>query len=303
MKRIITPAILLAILGAITAQAKINIVASLADFGSIAEQIGGDKVRVTALARGTEDPHFADARPSHVVTLNKADLLLEGGAELEIGWLPPLVNGARNDKILTSGLGRVVMSEGIRLLEVPTTPVDRSMGDVHPLGNPHYWLDPENARVMAGHVTDVLCNLDSKDSGFFQANLKTFDARLEQHLAAWEKLLAPYRGTKIITYHKSFEYFAERFGLEVFGQLEPKPGVEPSPTHINSLVPRAKEAGVKLIIIEPYRPRKTAERLSKLIGAPLLILPEKVGGNPQAKDIFSLLDYDIGQIVAALKNK
>jgi zinc/manganese transport system substrate-binding protein len=212
------------------------------------------------------------------------------------------VNSARNGKIVTSARGRVVMSDGIRLLEVPTTPVDRSMGDVHPLGNPHFWLDPENARVMAAHLTEVLSNLDSKDAEYFRANLKQFDARVAQQLAAWEKLLEPYRGTKVITYHKSFEYFAQRFGLDVVGQLEPKPGIEPSPTHINSLVPRAKEAGVKLVIIEPYRPRRTAEHVANLIGAKLLILPEKVGGNPQAKDLFTLLDYDISQIVSALKS-
>src|SRR6267143_5056779 len=163
MRALVTVLSICGMLVAGTAQAKLNVVATLADFGSIAEEIGGDKVKVTSLARGTEDSHFVDARPSHVVTLNKADLLLEGGADLEVGWLPPLVNSARNGKILTSARGRVVMADGIRLLEVPTTPVDRSMGDVHPLGNPHFWLDPENARVMAAHVTDVLANLDVKD--------------------------------------------------------------------------------------------------------------------------------------------
>jgi ABC-type Zn uptake system ZnuABC Zn-binding protein ZnuA len=288
-------------LAALPAQAKLNVVATLQDFGSIAEAIGGDKVKVTSLARGTEDPHFVDARPNHIVTLNKADVLLEGGAELEIGWLPPLLNGARNSKILTGGRGHVVMSDGIRLLEVPLTPVDRSMGDVHPLGNPHYWLDPENGKIMAAHLSEVFSSLDSKNSAAYHANLEAFKKRLDTKEAEWMKALQPYRGTKIVTYHKSFEYFAQRFGLDVIGQLEPKPGIEPSPTHVNSLIPRAKEAGVKLLIVEPFRPRKTAEYVATQIGAKLLLLPEKVGGNAQTQDYISLFDYDIREITAALK--
>src|SRR5689334_6998996 len=159
---------------ALSADAKLNVVATLQDFGSIAESIGGDKVKVTSLARGTEDPHFVDARPNFIVTLNKADVLLEGGAELEIGWLPPLVNNARNSKILTGARGHVVMSEGIRLLEVPLTPVDRSMGDIHPLGNPHYWLDPANGKIMAAHLAEVFSSLDGKNAGVYRANLDTY---------------------------------------------------------------------------------------------------------------------------------
>jgi len=301
MRALITVFSICGMLAAATAQAKLNVVATLADFGSIAEQIGGDKVKVTNLARGTEDPHFVDARPSHINTLNKADVLLEGGLELEIGWLPPLVNAARNGKILTGAKGRVVMADGLRILEVPLTPVDRSMGDVHPLGNPHFWLDPENGKIMAAHLVTVFSELDGKNAAFYQANLKGFDAKIDRKMAEWTKMLEPYRGTKIITYHKSFEYFAERFGLIVFGQLEPKPGIEPSPTHINTLIPRAKEAGVKLLLVEPFRPRKTPEYVAHTIGAKLVLIPEKVAGNPQTKDYISLFDYDIQQIVNALK--
>jgi zinc/manganese transport system substrate-binding protein len=289
------------VLAASSAWAKLNVVATLADFGSIAEQIGGDKVKVISLARGTEDPHFVDARPSHITTLNKADVLLEGGLELEIGWLPPLVNSARNGKILTGAKGRVVMADGIHIMEVPLTPVDRSMGDVHPLGNPHFWLDPENGKIMAAHLANVFSELDSSNTRVYQANLKAFNDRVDRKMAEWTKMMAPHRGAKIVTYHKSFEYFAARFGLDVIGQLEPKPGIEPSPTHIAALIPRAKEAGVKLVIVEPYRPRKPAEYVAHAIGAKLLLLPEKVGGNPQTKDYISLFDYDIQQIVNALK--
>src|SRR3954464_5062329 len=282
-------------------EAKLNVVATLQDFGSIAEQIGGDKVKVTTLARGTEDPHFVDAPPNFIVTLNKADVLLQGGAELEIGWLPPLLNSARNGKILPGGRGHVSMSDGIQLLDVPTSPVDRSMGDIHPLGNPHYWLDPENGKIMAAHIADVFGALDSRNAGFYRANLEAFKKRIDGKEAEWIKALAPYKGAKIVTYHKSFDYFARRFGLDVAGQLEPKPGIEPSPTHINALIPHAKEAGVKLVVIEPFRPQKTPEYVAHQIGAKLLVLPEKVGGAPQAKDYVSLFDYDIGQLVDALK--
>ena len=284
------------------AQAKpLNVVATLPDFASLAQEIGGNKITATALAKGTEDPHFVDAKPSFIRVLNKADVLLEGGVELEIGWLPPLVNSARNAKILTGAPGRVNMSDGIRLLEVPTTPVDRSMGDVHPAGNPHYPLDPANGKIMAAHLADVFARLDRANEASYQANLKNFNERLDKKLADWSKMTEPFRGTKIITYHKSYEYFAERFGLQVIGQLEPKPGIEPSPTHINALIPQAKAQGAKLLMIEPNRPRRTPEYVANATGAKLLIVPGMVGGNPKITDYFSLFDYDIGEIVGALK--
>jgi zinc/manganese transport system substrate-binding protein len=300
MKMNLTAPLAFSLLLTMSAQAKLNVVATLPDFGSIAQKIGGDKVNVTVLARGSEDAHFVDARPSHLVSLNKADVLLEGGAELEVGWLPPLLNNARNRKIQASGSGHIVMANGIKLLEVPTTPVDRSMGDVHPNGNPHFWLDPQNGKIMATRVAEVFSKLDPKNAAYYQANLKAFNTQLDGKLAAWNKIMEPYRGTKVITYHKSFEYFAERFGLEIIGQLEPKPGIEPSPTHINSLIPRAKEAGVKVVIIEPFRPRKTPEYVANQIGAKLLILPEKVGGNDKTGDYVSLFDYNVNELVRAL---
>ena len=284
-----------------TAQAKLNVVATLPDFGAIAQEIGGDKIKVTTVARGTEDQHFVDARPSYVRVLNQADMLIEGGAELEIGWLPPLVAGARNGKILADAPGHLVLSRGIRLLEVPTGPVDRSMGDVHPFGNPHFTLDPANGKNIAKAVTEGLSRLDPANSAYYEANLKTFTDRLDKKLAEWEKLMAPYRGTKVITYHKSFDYFLERFGLELVGAIEPKPGVEPSPSYVNALIPRLKGEGVKLVIIEPFRPRKTPKYVADAIGAKLLLLPGSVGANDKVKDYFSLFDYDVAQIVAALK--
>ena len=295
-----TLAVLLAIVTA-TAHARLNVVATLPDFGAIAEAIGGDKVKVTSIARGTEDPHFVDARPSFVRVLNQADVLIEGGAELEIGWLPPLVNGARNGKILSDAPGHVILSRGIRLLEVPTGPVDRSMGDVHPLGNPHYSLDPANGKMMANILAETFGRLDAANAAYFQGNLQRFNERLDKKIAEWTKLMEPYRGTKVVTYHKSFTYFLERFGLELAGTIEPKPGIEPSPSYLNALIPRLKAAGAKLVLIEPFRPRKTPEYVAQAVGAKLLLVPDAVNGNEKVKDYFSLFDYDVDQIAAALK--
>jgi len=283
------------------AHAKLNVVATLPDFGAIAEQIGGDKVKVTSIARGTEDAHFVDARPSFITILNKADVLIEGGAELEIGWLPPLVAGARNSKILSDAPGHVILSRNIQLLDVPSGPVDRSMGDVHPLGNPHYWLDPGNGKIIAQTLADTFSRLDGHNAAYYRDNLKKFDEQLDNKIAEWTKLLQPYRGTKVVTYHKSFDYLLQRFGLELAGTIEPKPGIEPSPSYINGLIPRLKDAGVKFVIVEPYRPRRTPEYVTQAIGARLLLLPASVGGNEKAKDYFSLFDYDVAQITATLK--
>ncbi len=284
-----------------SAHAKLNVVATLPDYGAIAEEIGGDMVKVTSLAKGTEDPHFIDARPSFLRILNQADVLLEGGAEMEIGWLPALVNNARNPKILGDAPRHVLMAQGIPLLDVPLAPVDRSMGDVHPAGNPHFAHDPANGRIMAAHLVEVFSKLDAANALLYQANLKKFNERLDQKLAEWARLMEPFRGTKVVTYHKSYEYFAARFGLEIVGQIEPKPGIEPSPTHINALIPRMKEAGAKLVLIEPNRPRKTPQYVADAIGAKLVIVPGMVGGHEKIKDYFSLFDYDVAQITAALK--
>jgi ABC-type Zn uptake system ZnuABC Zn-binding protein ZnuA len=283
------------------AQAKLNVVATLPDYGAIAEEIGGDKVKVTSLAKGTEDPHFVDARPSFIRVLNQADVLIEGGAELEIGWLPPLVNSARNAKILSDAPGHIVLSRSIRLLDVPSGPVDRSMGDVHPAGNPHFNLDPAIGKVMAASIAETFSKLDSANAASYQANLKKFNDRLDAKLAEWTKAMEPFRGTKVITYHKSFDYFLERFGLVLAGTIEPKPGIEPSPTHINALIPRAKEQGVKLVLVEPNRPRKTPTYVAEAVGAKLVIVPGLVNGAEKAKDYISLFDYDVAQITAALK--
>lgn len=292
---------LLALLGvaALPCQAALNVVATLPDFGSLAQAVGGPDVQVTSLAKGTEDAHFVDPRPSFIRVLNRAEVLLHGGAELEAGWLPPLLNNARNARILPGQPGNVPLSTAAQLLEVPTTPVDRSQGDVHPLGNPHFWLDPANVRAMADLVARTFARLDPAHAAGYTTRCKEFQDQLDRKMPVWAKAMESVRGTKIITYHKSYNYFAHTYGLEVAGEIEPKPGVEPSPTHIQSLIARTREAGVRFIVIEPFRPHRAADSLAAAIGARVLVLPEKVGSTDQARDVLTLLDTLVNAFTTA----
>jgi zinc/manganese transport system substrate-binding protein len=305
MKILVVPIVMLSLMASIeclgSAEAKLNVVATLPDFGAIARSVGGEHVKVSTIARATEDPHFVDARPSFIRMLNQADILIEGGAELELGWLPQLVNNARNGKILADAPGHLILSRGVHLLEVPSGPIDRSQGDVHPSGNPHYWLDPANGKIIASEIAKTLSAVDPGHAAAYQANAQKFQERLDQKMAEWTKLMEPYRGTKVLEYHKSFEYLADRFGLQIAGQIEPKPGIEPSPAHLNALVPLARQQGVKLVIVEPFRSRRSPESVARAINAKLLLLPQSTGGHESIKDYFDLFDYDVGQIVEALR--
>lgn len=301
MKTLLSLILTLWLGSSLSSQAALEVVATTPDLGAIAVAIGGDKVHVVSLARGTEDPHFVDAKPSFARILNKADVLIEGGAELEIGWLPPLVDNARNRKILLGGDGRVDASQGIPLLEVPTGKVDRSEGDVHPGGNPHYLLDPKNGIIVARHLAAHFSKVDTSNAAVYSKNLENFESTMTAKMKGWVEALKPYQGTKVLTYHKSFEYFGKAFGLDIIGQIEPKPGIEPSPTHISSLIPKMKEAGVQLEIVEPNRPRKTSEYIAKNLGIKVIYLPILVGGNDEATDYFKLLDYNVNSVVKALK--
>ncbi|MEO5803150.1 MAG: metal ABC transporter substrate-binding protein [Verrucomicrobiota bacterium] len=260
------------ILLAASAHAKLNVVATTPDFGAIAQEIGGDKIELITLAKPTEDPHFVDAKPSFIVKLNRAEVLIEGGAELEIGWLPPLVQGARNSKIEAGKPGRVSCSEGISLLEIPTT-LDRSKGDIHASGNPHYMADPANAKIVAEHICKSFCEIDAKSCDAFKANLKKFNERLDGKMAEWQKLLAPFRGKQVVTYHNSWPYFAKRFDLKMDLFLEPKPGIPPSPAHLAEVITKMKSENIKVVLAQPYQNRKTAEAVASHSGAVVLDFP------------------------------
>ncbi len=284
------------------AHAKLNIVATTPDLGAIAKEIGKDKVEVTNIAKPTEDPHFVDAKPGFIVKLNKADMLIEGGLQLEIGWLPPLVSSARNQKILPGNPGYLVASMGINILQIPTE-ATRAAGDIHPFGNPHFMLDPLNGEIVASNLCERLCQIDAANCDYYKNNLNDFTKRLDLKLSEWQKMMEPFRGTNIVTYHKTFPYFAKRFNLDVVGELEPKPGIPPSPSHLNSLIPLMKNDGVKLILIEQFRERKTPEFVAERTGAKVVVLPIMVGALKETSDYITFFDYIINQIVTALKTK
>ncbi len=277
---------------------KLRIIATTPDLASIARAVGGDAVEVTALARPTEDPHFVDPKPSYILLLNKADVLIEGGAGLEAGWLPPLLDSARNPRIALGEPGRVVASQGISLLEVPTV-LDRSMGDVHPFGNPHYLLDPVNAETVAQTIADALCGVDDERCDGYQANAREFRSAIDAKLPEWQALLIAARGQKVVTYHKNFNYFARQFGLDVVDTLEPKPGIPPSPTHLAKLIPKMKALGVRLIIVEPNRERQNPEFVAEKTGARVLLLPIMPGGE-ETVDYITLIDYSVRRVAGAL---
>ena len=278
---------------------RLKVVATTNDLAAVARAVGGDAVEVTTLARPTEDPHFVDPKPSFIRIVNQADVLIEGGASLEAGWLPPLLDSARNPKIAAGAPGRVVAAQGIALLEVPTQ-LDRSMGDVHPQGNPHFMLDPVAAKTVAESIATAFCAVDQARCADHRARLARVQAAIDAKLASWQATLAPFQGTKVVTYHKDFDYFFRRFGLEVMDTLEPKPGIPPSPTHLTELIPRMKAAQVPLIVIEPYRERSNPDFVAESTGARVLVLPAMPEGD---EDYVALIDADVAKVASALREK
>jgi zinc/manganese transport system substrate-binding protein len=279
---------------------KLNVVTTTPDLGALAREIGGDRVDVKSLAKPTEDPHFVDAKPSHIVTLNRADVLVEGGAELEQGWMPPLLDNARNSKIAVGAPGRVTASTGIRMLEVPTT-LDRSRGDVHALGNPHFLIDPKNAEIVATSIADHLTQVDPAGAATYAANLKKFKAEVDAKTVEWEKMLAPYKGAKVVTYHNDFPYFAERFGLSVLQTLEPKPGIAPSPAHLAEVIAAMKSQGGHVILVQPYQNRKTAETVARQTNAQVLDVSQQPGALKNTDTYVALMNNLVTTIANGLK--
>ncbi len=283
-----------------SASAQLRIVATTPDLASVAREIGGDRVSVVALAKPTEDPHYVDAKPSHIVTLNRADALIEGGAELELGWLPPLLENSRNAKISAGAPGRIVASEGIRLIEIPTS-FDRSKGDVHSLGNPHFMIDPINVKIIARNIADHLTQIDPKSAATYRGNLARFNTKLDTKFADWQKQLAPYRGAKIVTYHKDFGYLAERFGLNIVETLEPKPGIAPSPAHLAQVIGKMKATNAKVILVQPFQNRRTAETVARQTGAVVLDIPQQPGARSNTTSYFDLMDNLVNTLAGAFR--
>jgi zinc/manganese transport system substrate-binding protein len=301
--RMIVAALAVLILGtAATASAAIKVITTTEDLASLVKEIGGDKVSVEALARGYQDPHFVEAKPSFVLKLYSADLLVVVGRELEAAWLPALITQSRNSKLQPGGPGYMDASQTARVLDIPTGQITRAMGDVHPQGNPHYWLDPANGRRIAKAIEGRLAQINPGDAAYFAQRYADFDRRLTEAEGRWKATLAPYRGTKIVTYHRSWPNFADAFGLDVVGYVEPKPGIPPSPAHQLALIQEMKRLGIKLILVEPYFDLRTPNAIARDTGAKVLVLPPSVGGVKEASDYIRLFDYSVNLLASTLKS-
>ena len=284
------------------AEAALNVVTTTSDLASIVSEVGGDKIAVESLARGYQDPHFVEAKPSFVLKLNKADLLVVVGRDLEIGWLPALINQARNARIQPGADGYFDASLTVKILDLPTGQLTRAMGDVHPLGNPHYWLDPENGRAIAKAVQAKLSQKDPANAPYYAQRAADFDRRLSEAQQRWKSMMAPYKGIKVVTYHRSWANFADAFGIDVIGYVEPKPGIPPTPQHTLDVIQAMRAQGIKLIIVEPYFDSKTPNSIASQTGGNVLVLPPSVGGVPAASDYLKLFDTNISLLVGAIKS-
>jgi len=284
---------ILAALLAGPAAAKVNVVASTTDLASITEAVGGDAVSVSSINRGGNDPHFVEVLPSYMVRVKKAQVYLLVGLDLD-RWAYPIIDGSRNGKLLV-----VDCSKGIHPLEVPTGKTDASMGDVHPRGNPHYWLDPDNGVVIATNVADALMRVDSENASLYRAGLQRFKEQLEQRKPQWKEHASSLAGLEIITFHNSWPYFARVFGVNVVGFVEPLPGIEPTPSHTASLIEMVKARGIHIIGVEPYFSQRTPATIARESGAKVIELPPSVGGAPGADNYFALFDVIIDRLKTA----
>jgi zinc/manganese transport system substrate-binding protein len=276
------------------AAASVKVVTSLPDLADFARQAGGDKVTVDNIVRGDQNPHFVEVKPSYMMKLKSADIFLTIGMDLEM-WAPQIVDGSRN-----TSLNVVDLSRNIAKLEVPGR-VDASQGDVHKYGNPHYWLDPRNVRVIMEEIVNALAKASPGDEKYFRANADAYLARLDKKIGEWESTMKPFAGKKIITFHKSWTYFAAWLKLDVAGQVEPNPGIAPSPSHTAEIIDLVRKAGIKAVLVEPFYDTAAPSQIANAGNARMLVLPTSTGGVDQAKDYISLLDFDISTLAAALK--
>jgi zinc/manganese transport system substrate-binding protein len=280
---------------------KLKVITTLTDLAALTQEVGGDKVDVESLAKGYQDPHFVEPKPSFLLKLRNTDLLILVGLELEIGWLPPLITQSGNGKIQPGGQGYLDASQFAEILEIPQGNVTRAEGDVHPMGNPHYWLDPDNGRRIAKGIAAKLSAMDPANQAYFQQREQDFEKRLAEADKKWLVQMAPYRGRKVVTYHRSWPNFAKHFGLDVIGYIEPRPGIPPTPSHTIELVSLMKREGVKIELIEPYFDLKTPNSVASMVGGKVVVLMPSVGGKPEITDYFKLFDYDIALLTKAFE--
>lgn len=309
LRQIVLPVVVLAFAGMVLwvisrpaeAASKLKVVTSTTDMAALTEEVGGDRVSVEPIARGYQDPHFVEAKPSFLLKLHQADLLIFVGLQLEIAWLPPLITQCGNPRVQVGARGYLDASQFAEILEIPTTVVTRAMGDVHPLGNPHYWLDPENGRRLARGIQMKLAELRPQDAAYFEQRYQDFSRRLAQQEKVWDDEAKPLRGLKIVTYHRSWPNFAKRFGLDVVGYIEPRPGIPPTPRHTVELIEMMKREKVKVIGVEPYFDLKTPSSIARATGAKVVVFLPSVGGEKEVPDYFKLFDYDIRLLIEAVK--
>lgn len=282
------------------ATSQIKVVTTLTDLKSITDFIGGDRVDVFAIATGYQNPHFVDPKPSYILKLSRADMFVTVGLDLEIGWVPPLLNSARNAKIQKGGEGYADASLNIPLLQVPAS-VNRGEGDIHIYGNPHYWLDPINGKIIAQNIFNTLVRIDPEHRESYEANLSRFVQTIDTKVKEWMAKVAPFRNTKVIAYHNEWPYFEQRFGLHIMDFLEPKPGIPPTPSQLAKVIGEMKRENIKIIINSPYFTTEDASLVARNAGGKVVTLATSVGANENIKNYFDLFDYDVAQIVSALQ--
>lgn len=288
------------LLGFMTGQAQIKVVTTLTDLKYITEAVGGDKVDVFAIATGYQNPHFVDPKPSYILKLSKADLFVTVGLDLETGWVPPLLNSARNSKIQKGNEGYIDASENVPLLQVPSS-VNRGEGDIHIYGNPHYWLDPANGKIIAQNIVRSLIKTDPANKDFYMTNLKKFNDQVDVRLKDWDSKFAKFKGTKIIAYHNEWVYFEHRFGLQIVDFLEPKPGIPPTPSQLAKVIGEIKSNQIKAIISSPYFTTESADLVARNSGANVVVLGTSVAAFKEITTYFDLFDYNLNQLISALK--
>jgi zinc/manganese transport system substrate-binding protein len=281
------------------ASAGLRIVTTTEDLAALARDVGGKHVKVQTIAKGYQDPHFVDAKPSYLLKLKRADLFIQIGLELESAWAPNLLRSARNKRIRLGSRGFLDASTGCDILD-RNSDADRSQGDVHPEGNPHYWLDPANGRIIAGNIAARLSELDPDHAQDYKANLEAFTARLKGKMAEWTKLADTFRGRKVVTYHNSWPNFAKTFHLDVVDFVEPKPGIPAAPSHIKDLIERIRREKIALIFMEPYFDEKLPKKIAAETGAKLLILPPSVGAAKGVRTYIDLFDHNLRLLAESL---
>src|SRR6266851_1540729 len=302
LKHLVATALFLAVTGVCEAAGKLNVISSTEDLASLAAEVGGDRITVESIAKGYQDPHFVEPKPSFLLKLRHADLLILVGLDLEIGWLPPLITQSGNGKIQPAAPGYLDVSQFAEILEIPQGAVTRAEGDVHPLGNPHYWLDPDNGRRIAKGIAGKLTEMDTADGALFQQRFQDFEKRLLAAEQKWDGEMKPYRGRKVVTYHRSLPNFAKHFGLDVIGYVEPRPGIPPTPSHTLELIQLMKRENCKIILVEPYFDLKTPQSIARETGAQVVVYLPSVGGVKEVTTYFQLFDYDIALLTKAFQS-